>query len=245
MTTTRAWLFIDRRARAPGLPRTQTPAGRSASTPHPFARRVKERAQRNPRRNALRCDLHLVVARPDPLRAHRGAAVDQIAEPQGSAEGVAEHPRGDLADEFAVSPDRLIVIEQAIRPLESHRDQPATHPSLALPRERLETHEAAGLVPGEGEVQARLERRVFIAQVVSPVPVSLLHTQAVQRMVAGEAQAKRGACAYDEVEHRLRELCGNVQLVAELPHVRDATRPDTRVAQIDDLGRGERPRGGG
>src|ERR1700681_1807933 len=114
MTTTRAWLFM-----APGCaPDAQAPAGAPDSTLHPLARRVIERPQRDPGGNALRRDLHLVLARGDPLGANRCAAGGDVAETQGSTDGMAEHPRGDPSDELTVPPDRLVVIQKAIRAIE-------------------------------------------------------------------------------------------------------------------------------
>src|SRR5580700_7320155 len=76
MTTTRAWVFIEQLAGTPAS------ADGRASTLHPFARRVIERAQRNPCRDALRGDLPLVVAGTKPLSAHRRARVSNVAKTQ-------------------------------------------------------------------------------------------------------------------------------------------------------------------
>src|SRR3989442_520507 len=115
------------------------------------------------------------------------------------------------------------------RALKGKRHEPAPHAGLALQHERLAADEAAGLVPGDGKLQAGLERCVLVADVVAPVPVRLFHTQAVQGMVPGEAQSKGLTGADDHVVYGLRELGGNVQLVPELSHVSDAARPYARV----------------
>src|ERR1700719_1560901 len=202
MTTTRAWLFMDVQAAAPGCaPEAQAPTGTPDSTLHPRARRVIERPHRDPGGNALRSDLHLVLPRGDPLGADRHAAVGDVAETQGSTESMAEHSGGDPSDEFTVPPDRLVVIQQPIRALEGDRHESAPDAGFALAHERLESDEAAGLVPGDGKLQASLKRRGLVADVVAPVPVSLLHAQAVQGMVAREAQAKGRAGADDHVVH--------------------------------------------
>jgi len=93
---------------------------------------------------------------------------------------VAEHPGGDPSDEFTVPPDRLVVIQHSIRALEGDRHESAPDAGRAQLAERLESDEPAGLVPGDGKLQASLKRRVLVADVVAPVPVSLLHAQAVQ-----------------------------------------------------------------
>jgi len=59
------------------------------------------------------------------------------------------------------------VIQQAIRALEDNGHESPPHAGRALSAERLEADEAAGLVPGDGELQAGLERRVLVADVVT------------------------------------------------------------------------------
>src|ERR1700687_5799059 len=149
MTTTRAWLFMNVHAAAPGCA--------PDSTLHPRARRVIESPQRDPGGNALRSDLHLVLPRGDPLGADRHAAVGDVAETQGSTEGMAEHPGGDPPDEFTVPPDRLVVIQQAIRALEGDRHESAPDAGLALAHERLEARDAARVGPGGGEPRAAVK----------------------------------------------------------------------------------------
>src|SRR5205823_10528973 len=90
-----------------------------ASKPQPLARRVKERLQRNPRRDALRGDLHLIFPGRDPFGTDRGAAVGDVTETERTAERVAEGPGRDGADELAVPPDRLVVVEEKIGALRS------------------------------------------------------------------------------------------------------------------------------
>src|ERR1700736_2915997 len=132
------------------------------STLHALACRVIEGPQRNPRGNALRGDLHLVVPRSDPLIVNRRAAVGEEAETERRTDGMAEHSRGGPSDECPVPPDRLVVIQQPIGASEGNRHQPASHAALALAQERLEANEAARLVPGDGKLQARLERGVLV-----------------------------------------------------------------------------------
>ena len=135
------------------------------------------------------------------------------------------------------------MIQEAIGTLESNRHQPAPQARLALAQQRLESDEAAGLVPGDGELQAGLERGVLIADVVAPVAIGFFHAQAVHGVVAGQAQPERAAGADDHVVHRLRELGRNVQLVTQLADVSDAAGAYTCVTEVDDLRGAEGERG--
>src|SRR2546430_853750 len=243
MTTTRAWLLMQHTV-ATGCAR-HAPAGAPDSTLHPRARGVIEGLQRGPRGNALGGDLHLVSACGDPLGAHRCAAVGEVAETERRTEGMAEHPGGDASDQLIVPPDRLVVIQQAIGALERNRHESPPHALRAPLAERLETDKAPGLVPGDGELQAGLERCVLVADVVAPVPIRLFHAQAVQGMVAREAQSEGLTRTDDHVVYGLRKLGGDVQLVAQLSDIRDPARPYARVAEIDDPGGSERKGGRG
>src|SRR5437763_10425383 len=243
MTTSRAWLFMEHAAATGGA--RHAPAGAPDSTLHPRARRVIEGPHRDPRGHALAGDLHLVSPRGDPLGAHRRAAVGDVAEAERRTDGTTEQPRGDPSDQHVVAPDRLVVIQLAIGALERNRHESPPHALRAPLAERLEADEAPGLVPGDGKLQAGLERCVLVADVVAPVPIRLFHAQTVQGMVAREAQSEGLTGADDHVVYGLRELRGNVQLVAELSDVRDPAGPYPRVAQIDDPGCGERKRSSG
>src|SRR5207302_6130721 len=148
MTTTRAWLLMQH-AVATGCARhAPAPAAAPDSTLHPRARGVIEGPQRDPRGNALAGDLHFVSACGDPLDTHRCAAVGEVAETERRTDGMAEHPRGDASDQLIVPPDRLVVIQQAIRPPAGNRPEsppPALPAPLPAPRE---PDQPPGLVPG-------------------------------------------------------------------------------------------------
>src|SRR5262249_52950824 len=149
-----------------------------------------------------------------------------VAKSERCADRVAEHPRGDAADELTVPPDGLIVIEEPVRFLESECHHAAAHAGLALSAQRLAPDEAPRLVPGNRKSKAGLERGIHIADVVAPVTISLFHAQAIERMVARETQPKGLTGLDDRVVHRLCELGGDIELVPELADVSDATGTD-------------------
>jgi hypothetical protein len=109
-------------------------------------------------------------------------------------------------------------------------------------QQRLAAQEATGLVPGEGEAEAGLDRRVFFPDVVAPVPVELLHAQRVQRVVAGVPEAEIRALRDDRVVGVLDHLRRHVELPAQLAHIGDAGRADSGEAEID-LARGDEGEG--
>src|SRR5580700_10405986 len=147
------------------------------STLHPLARRIVERPQRHAGRHALAGDLHFVAAGGNPRGIRRPVAPGDVAETERRADRVREHPRADAPDQLAVSPDRLVVVQESIVPLESQRHQAAAHTRGALREQRLAADEAARLVPGDGELQPRLERGVLVRDVVAPVAVGLFDAQ--------------------------------------------------------------------
>src|SRR5580700_10575022 len=147
MTTTRACDFT---------------AGAWRSTLDPLARRIVERPQRHACRQALAGDLHLVAAGRNPRGIRRPIVPGDVAQTERRADRVREHPRADAPDQLAVSPDRLVVVEESIGPLERQRHQAAAHARGALLEQRLAADEAARLVPGDGELQPRLERGVLV-----------------------------------------------------------------------------------
>src|SRR2546429_9373462 len=115
MTTTRAWLLMQHAVATAGRRHGPARAAAPDSTLHPRARGVIEGPQRDPRGNALAGDLHFVSACGDPLGTHRCAAVGEVAETERRTDGMTEHPRGDPPDQPIVPPDRLLVIQPAIR----------------------------------------------------------------------------------------------------------------------------------
>ena len=98
------------------------------------------------------------------------------------------------------------------------------------------------LVPRDGEPEAGLQRSVVGRDVVAPMPVALLHAQRVERVVAGEAQARSLAAFAEHVEDARSELGRNVDLPAELADVGDAAGANPGIAEIDLLRCAERER---
>src|SRR2546429_598381 len=167
------------------------------------------------------------------------------------ATGCARHaPAPAAAPDSTLHPRARGVIEGPQRDprgnaLAGDRHESPPHALRAPLAERLEADKAPGLVPGDGELQAGLERCVLVADVVAPVPIRLFHAQAVQGMVAREAQSEGLTRTDDHVVYGLRKLGGDVQLVAQLSDIRDPARPYARVAEIDDPGGSERKGGRG
>src|SRR5262245_59152981 len=120
---------------------------------------IIRRRELGPGRVALAGDLHLPAA-----ALHEGVAdavgVRHVAQTHGAAEGVAVGARGDPADQLAVAPDGLVVIEKRVRLGQHEDDQPTGAGTLALGQERLAPVEGDRLVPANRERQAGLEGRV-------------------------------------------------------------------------------------
>ncbi len=155
-----------------------------------------------------------------------------VAETDGAAHGVAEHAGGETAHELAVPPDRLAVIEHAARVLEREGDEPPLDAGFLLAQQRLAPDEIP-LPERDGEAEAGFERRIFLGDVVAPVPVGLLDPERVERVVAGVAEAEAFAGRDDRVVDRGREFRGHIELPAELAHIGDAGRAHARIAEVD------------
>ena len=79
--------------------------------PHTPARRIVERPQARFRGNVFAGDLDFVPPRLEEARIRKPSRAFHITQAQWFADRVAEHPRGDSADEDTLAPDRLVVIE--------------------------------------------------------------------------------------------------------------------------------------
>jgi len=82
-----------------------------------------------------------------------------------------------VSNEYAVTQNRFVVIEQRLRIVELELHEPARNAHRALRKQCLAADEAARLVERHGERKARFEWCVFIGDVVTPVPEPFLQPQ--------------------------------------------------------------------
>src|SRR4029450_11495596 len=166
---------------------------------HPQAGGIIRRAQAAARGEAPVGDLELELGVGDDAGIGSAGHLD-IAHGHRAAERVAVGRGGHRANDAAVVVDGLVAPRQGVRIFHDERDEPLGEGLPALTEKRVASDEAPGLVPGHGEREARLERRVVAGELVPPRPVRLLHSQRVHRVVAGVLQTPRRARG----ERRLR-----------------------------------------
>ncbi len=104
---------------------------------------------------------------------------------------------------------------------------------LSLPFERLLADEAALLVPGDGKSETRLERRVFIGDVVPPMAVGFLHAAIVERVHPGGRQAEFLSRLPEGFEHMGREFGRHVKFPAKFTDIGNAAGAHPRIADLD------------
>ena len=83
--------------------------------------------------------------------------------------------------------------QERVGAVDREQQQAACEAGVAPRAQRLAAEEAARLVPGDGEAEAGLERRVVGADVVAPVAETLLDAAGVEAVMAGMRQAVRRA----------------------------------------------------
>ena len=81
-----------------------------------------------------------------------------VTHPDGRADRVPVHRRRQMPDARVVTKDRLAVQQQRLRILERELHHPSPHASFTLGDQRLPPDESVGLVPGDREAEAGLER---------------------------------------------------------------------------------------
>ena len=139
--------------------------------------RIVERAKRGARRVAGPSDVDLEPATLDHLHGDARLVLDH-AETDGSAERVTVRARTNVPEPPAVAKDRLATVEQRLRVIEEELGEPSPRRAGVSPGEqRLAPDEAPRLVPGDRELKATLERRIGIANVMTPAAVAFLSSR--------------------------------------------------------------------
>ena len=144
------------------------------------------------------------------------------AQTDGTADSVAIGARGDAPDERAVTPDRLVVIEQRLRLVEDEDQEPADERLFALGQKRIASRERMTFVEAHREGEPGLERRVLAAEVVTPRAIRLLDAERVHGVIAGVPETEVVSGCDHGVVDAAGEFGGDVQLPAELADVGDA-----------------------
>ena len=188
------------------------------------------------------------VARPGDLdleanpvdRVGREAGVIlECRETDSPAEGVRIRARPHVAHPSAVPEERFAAVQERFGILEEHLDQAARRGPGHPPREqRIPPDEAAGLVPGDREAEPHVGWRVRVVDVEAVVAVRLLQPQAAQGAHPDVPVADVCSSLHERVVNRERHLGRDVQLPAQLTHVRDPHRQDAGVVEVD-LPRGQ------
>ena len=93
--------------------------------------------------------------------ARRTVGSGHVAHAQRRIERVAVHAGGDAADDDAVAPDRLVVVQQLLGVGEGELHHPAGEPGRLLREEGLTADETARLVPCDDEAEPGFQRRVI------------------------------------------------------------------------------------
>src|SRR5262249_8765036 len=118
------------------------------------------------------------------------------AQTDRAAECVTVRAGRDLADQRAVAPDGLVVVEQRLRVAEGDPRRWARGRFLTLGEQRAAPDEGGAFVETHREAQSSLERRILAAQIVPPRAIRLLDPQRVHRVIArvpqSEALTRRG-----------------------------------------------------
>ena len=81
---------------------------------------------------------------------------------------------------------------------------PRRWPGVSCPHQRVTADKPTGLGVVDGKVQARLDRRIFLADVMAPMAIGLLDAQTIHGVHAAQLEPMGAAGLDNAVEHRAR-----------------------------------------
>ena len=170
-------------------------------------------------------DHHTIPEQRPPLSA--------LLHPHCTPEGMPIRRGRDVTHDLIAPPDRLVVINQRLGIVEFELHQMPCDTLLLLGQQRLASDESTRLVELDHKTEPGFQRRVFIGDVVTPVPVGLLQAQRIERVVAGMRELHCLARLNNAVIDMLHELGGHVELPTELPHESNARGAHHGVPELD------------
>ena len=144
------------------------------------------------------------------------------------------HARGCRSDEFPISIDRLLVIEQFVISRQLQLHEPATwFACRATLKQGLLANETAWFVPGNSKAQAGGQWIIVRADIMSPMAVTFLHAAGIHGVIASMGQIVCSAGGRQAVKYVKRQIRRNIKLPAQFTHVGNATCSHNGVADLN------------
>ena len=151
----------------------------------------------------------------------------------GASDRVAERSGRGAPDNVAVTPDRFVMQKGRLGVLQPKKVQAAAQTFCLLFLERLASDEIGVLFKRNRKRKSGLKRRIRRGHVVSKMPVSLLASQRVQRMVSGKFELECFSFADQQIGDWPGEFGWNIKFPSKLANVSDAERVAFAVPDLD------------